>query len=449
MFRTFFIGCAVLSLAAAGCATTGRMSYEAMQTDLQRDERRAADAGAGEGALPGPVLTRDALVRAVLDRNPSVAGARQAWRAALARYPQAGRYDDPRVSFALAPLSVGSDVRVGLQVGISQRFPFPGKIGMQKAAAEAEAEAAKEDYQAVRLQLALMTSLLFDDYYVVTRSLQVNAHHQALLGDLKTSALAAYQAGRGSAQDALQAEVEQVRLQREALTLSSSRDVTVAQMDELLHRDPTAPLPPPPQALPPPRVAGRSVAELAGTALRDRPDLAAARAHARAAQARADVAREEYWPDLEVTTAYNTMVVLSEHRWTVGVGLNVPLQLGRRGAAVEEADASRRRYEDQIVSLTDRARTDVAVALRRLREAREVVDLYEKRLVPVARDEVSAARAGFVASQNGFVAVMDAEKGLRQAELELEMARADLDRRAAELDRTLGHVPGGEEGAGR
>jgi outer membrane protein TolC len=76
------------------------------------------------------------------------------------------------------------------------------------------------------------------------------------------------------------------------------------------------------------------------------------------------------------------------------------------------------------------------------------VKLFEERLVPVARDQVDAARAGFIASRNDFVAVISAEKNLRSVELDYQMARATFDRRRAELDRALGRMPGLDEKGG-
>jgi hypothetical protein len=70
-----------------------------------------------------------------------------------------------------------------------------------------------------------------------------------------------------------------------------------------------------------------------------------------------------------------------------------------------------------------------------------VLHLMDQRLLPVARDQVDAARAAFVASQAPFVAVVDAEKNLRGVELDRQMAVADYDRRRAELDRALGRFP--------
>jgi cobalt-zinc-cadmium efflux system outer membrane protein len=84
----------------------------------------------------------------------------------------------------------------------------------------------------------------------------------------------------------------------------------------------------------------------------------------------------------------------------------------------------------------------VFVALKRLQESEHVIGLFEKRLLPVARDQMDAARAGFSASQNPFTAAVEAEKNLRSVELDYEMARAECDRQRAELDRALGRVPG-------
>jgi len=219
--------------------------------------------------------------------------------------------------------------------------------------------------------------------------------------------------------------------------------VTVAQMNELLHRAPELPLPPPPNELPTtpmPDVANAQ--RLDADAVGHRPEIVAARTRAQAAQLRAERAGREYLPDVTVSTAYSAMWDTPEHRWAVGLSFNLPIQTGRRGGAVDEANAMRAQYEADASRLRDRARTQVVVARKQLEESGHVLHLYEQRLVPIARDEVDAARSAFTASQTPFVAVVDAEKNLRSVELDQQMARADYDRRRAELDRALGRIPG-------
>jgi outer membrane protein TolC len=126
----------------------------------------------------------------------------------------------------------------------------------------------------------------------------------------------------------------------------------------------------------------------------------------------------------------------------VGIGLNLPIQTGRRAALADEARAARAQFESDAARMTDAARTQVFVARRQLEESKHVLGLLEQRLLPVARDRVDAARAGFIAAQNPFMAVIEAERSLRGVELDYQVARADYHKRRAALDRALGRIPG-------
>lgn len=435
-----------------GCAAAGQSAFGDVPSGVAPT---AVDVAAGtdkdDRALDGPVLERGAYVRSVLRRNPSLESARQGWRAAIARIRGAAALDDPAVSMNVAPLSIGSSTaRFGWDATVSQRVPWPGKLGLDEAVARAEADAARSDFEATRRELALTASLLFDDYFALVWSIEINQHHVALMRSMQAAATAQYESGRGSAQDPLQAEFELTHMEHDTVILASQRDVTVAQMNELLHRAPEAPLPPPPRELSVPAspdagTTGRLEAE----AVEHRPDVVAARAHVRAEQARAARGSRESFPDFTISTSYSSMWDLPEHRWMVGLGVNLPVQTGRRGAMVDEADAMRARYEAEVARLTDAARTQVVVAAKRLEEAGHVLVLMDQHLLPVARDEVDAARAAFVSSHAPFVAVVDAEKNLRGVELDRQTALADCDRRRAELDRALGRMPGvaGDEGS--
>lgn len=394
--------------------------------------------------LKATSLQRRAYVRAVLERNPTIESARQGWRAALSRVQQSGTFEDPMIDLGVAPLSIGSSkAPFGYEIGISQRLPWFGKRGLEAAAATAEAEATKSDYEAMKRELALSAVVLYDQYFIAVRSIEINAHHVELMRAMRDGATAQFQVGRASAQDPLQAEAELAHMEHDTAILASQRDVTVAQMNELLHRAPELPLPPPPAELPMPAIpSSGEMQHLETNAVAHRSEITAARQRAQGAQARADRADREYYPDLTVSTSYNSMWDMPEHRWMVGLGFNLPIQTGRRAGAADEALAMRAQFESDASRLTDAARTQMFVALKRLQESEHVIGIFEKRLLPVARDQIDAARAGFTASQNPFVAVVAAEKNLRSVELDYQMARAECDRHRAELDRALGRIPG-------
>src|SRR5262245_22301048 len=223
---------------ATGCATAQGRRHDAQWRDLRADERAAATPVDDRALADTPHLDRGALIAAVLVRNPDVAAAREGWRGALARYRQATAVGDPMLRYEVAPLSVTGDARFGQRIALSQTLPFPGKRRLAGEAALEEAEAARGEVAAVRLELAQMASELYDDYFAAARALDINDHHRQLVAELRQSAEAQYTAGRGGQADLLAAEVELGQLERERLGLEAERDLVVAQLNGLLHRAP-------------------------------------------------------------------------------------------------------------------------------------------------------------------------------------------------------------------
>jgi outer membrane protein TolC len=439
-----------IGVSIAGCgASAQERRYDGMLVDVRDAEQRAAQGDGRQLFAGATTLDRAALVEGVLARNPDVESARQAWRAALAEYPQAGSLEDPMLSYGIAPLSLSGDMRVGQRVELSQKIPWPGKRRLAGEVALAEAEAAKGELEEVRLELALMASNLYDDLYVAARSIEINEQHQELLRQFKKAAEAQYVAGRASQQDPLQAEVELAHLEHDRILLEAEKDGIVAQLNGLLQRDPSAPLPPPPAEEPGAAGPARDGRVLAEEAMAARPELRARSARLRGASAEIDAARRESYPDIELMSSYDSMWDMPEHRWMVGIGLNIPLQRGRRRAAVEKAEALSARARSDDLKIRTQIRVEVERAALRAREGAHIVRVVEERLLPAARDQVSAARAGFVAGKNEFTALIAAENNLRRVTLELHHARADLSRRMAALDRALGRLPGVGHGVDR
>jgi outer membrane protein TolC len=406
-------------------------------------EARAATAKDDAHVLDGPVLERAAFVRLVLESNPTIEAARQGVRAALAREHQAGAFEDPMVELGVAPLSIASrQAPFGFEASLSQKLPWFGKRALETAARAAEAEAAQSDYQSVRRELAFTAVMLHQQYFVAARSLDINAAHVELMRAMRDAAAAQFATGRAAAQDALQAEAELAHMEHDAVILTAQRDITVAQMNELLHRAPELVLPPPPEELAAPPEPDAAAVRPQEVATRNRSDIVAVEQRAKAEQARADRAERDSYPDLTLSTSYNSMWDMPAHRWMIGLGFNLPIQLGARAGAMDEARAMRAQLEQEAARLRDTARTQVFVALRQLGESEHVLRLFETRLLPIARQRIDAARAGFASAQNPFMAVMDAERNLRGLELDYQKARAEQVGRRAELDRALGRIPG-------
>ena len=483
---------AALTWPAAPPATAQVAEHTAHATPIPGEIATADEFG--DVPTFGDTLSRRELIGAVLARNLELRAAEAAWEAARQRVPQATSLPDPEVSVGLAPLSIASnDVDFGASLEARQRLPYPGKLRLRGEAAEARAEARGEMLAELRLGLARLADDLFYDLYLVDRAQEINDEHIRLLEELKETATNRYASGLAPQQAPLQAEVELTHLVHRAVTLRTERSVAVARLNALLHRPPLAPLPRPEptaasgaaaelearlghgvaatgpahgdahHAAPETPLPGTGspitrdlagygaraddelVEELARRAVAARPEVAALEAEVAARRVERELATLERKPDFGVMGTYSSMWRQTEHQFMLGVTVSLPIWGDRLAAAEAEADAALAETDARRRAELDAVRSEVAQAAERLAEMAHVVDLYESRLLPAARDQLRAARAGFETGKVTFTSLIDAERNLRSVDLGYEGALTDRYRRRADLQRALGVEPGGGE----
>lgn len=429
---------------SAACATPRHEErYRTLHAQLYDNNSEQSQAARSQSTLGSEAeLSRSALLREVLVRNPSLESARQAWRAALARYPQETALADPMLDYSFAPLSIGSrQVPFGQTIELRQTLPFPGKREAMGHGALAEAEVMHADYELMRAELALQASMAFDEYYANARQREVNERHKGLVQQVLAQAQARYAAG-SSAQDAvLRTSLELARIEQQHLAIDAARDLLCARINALLHRDALAPLGRPPAALDELSADTSSLASQSQRAQTQRAELRAARARIEGGEAAVERADKAYYPDLGVMGQYSSMWMEPQHRFMLGVSVELPLQIGMRDAASDEAQARLLGSRAELAAKTDEISSEVAQARRRVLQADQQLALYDAQLLPVARARVEAAQAGYAAGQRDIDDVIMSERELRDLELDYEMARAERNGRRAQLLRATGELP--------
>jgi cobalt-zinc-cadmium efflux system outer membrane protein len=385
-------------------------------------------------------LSAEAVVAAVLARNPSLAQMTAAWEVASARYPQVTSLDDPMVGATGAPGSIGSNnVNFAFRVEISQKYPWRGKLALRGANAQAETSAAAHDVEDMRLQLVESARNAFYEYYLVDRALAVNDEALRLLKEFRDNASTRYKTGLVPEQDVLQADVEIGRQQARQVTLDRMREVAVARINTLMHLPTHSPLPPPPKQVQ--LAAGLpEVQALQAVAVAARPDLQALADRIAAEQALLALAQKEFCPDVEAMAAYDTFWQPPQQalQGQAGVRLNLPVRKARRFAAIAEARARIAQRQAELDRQRDQVNLQVEEAHAQVRESEQVVGLYTEKILPAAEANVKAARSAYVTGKIPFLSLIEAERnvvGLRDRYYE---TLADYFRRRAALERAVG-----------
>jgi outer membrane protein TolC len=384
----------------------------------------------------GQYLTAKKLAEWVIKANPGLASLHAAAEAAAYRIDPAGSLDDPRLSYGTAPLTSGSDTGLDQKIDFSQKIPWPGTLAARESVARHEAVAADRDVDALKLRIIAQTKSAYAEWRFVDEALAIHHATHDLLNDLIATAETRYAVGKALKQDVLQAEVERTNLDNHKLRLIQLQTTIQARINALLNREPDTPLPKaaPIKLLPIP-APFETLRELA---LAQHPDLARLDAKILAANSQITLAKKAFFPDFQVGVGYNSLWNDTDKRFVIGASINIPLNRSKRKSELSRARAEERRVELSLVERRANLLADLAQARAEVMEAHESVELYDEKLVPLAKEYLEAAVADYQSGTGAFLNVIIAEQRKLNTMLALARARADYVRRLAELERWTG-----------
>lgn len=420
-------------------------SLSVKQANFERSAQSDPEKSPAGRAFEGmDQLSAETLIQEVLTRNPGLAQMRAAYQAASDRYPQVTSLEDPFLGTTVAPASIGSnEVDFGYRLEVSQKIPFPGKLRIRGENALAEAQAAGNDVELMRLQLIEAAKSAFYDYYLVHRAIEVNKESLSLLDRIRKLIDVRYQNSQADQQELFQEDVEIGRQHERGFTLERMRQEAVGRINILMHRPPDEPLPSSPTDLP---VADQipDVDVLRASALAHRPDLEALRNRIGAEEASLRLANREYYPDFDLIVAYDTIMgngPTHDLAAQVAVRVNLPVQRTRRSAAVSEAEDRVAQKQAELARLMDQVNYEVHQAYAQVQESKRIVRLYEQEVLPAAQKNVEAAQVAYTPGKIPLLSLIEAQRNYVTLQDRQYEAIADYHRRLANLERAVGGWP--------
>ncbi len=376
------------------------------------------------------------LVIAVLSRNPKLPAMRAAWEAVQAQVRYVGRLDDPMLSYRLAPLTpFNADTDFGHKITVSQRWPWPGKLALQRDIAQNMASAERHRVEQVRLQLIEATQLAFTHWYFIHAAIVINQQNKTLLQEFKNIADIQYATGRTSKQDSLRAEVEVALLDHRGIVLTRQQGDVLAVLNTLLQRSPDLPIPSPANLSD--TVKLPDIIQLRTQAITNHPDLLSLQASLKSKQSQVELAKRNLYPDLQFSAYYNSLWSQSAKRLGMSVGINIPLR-DKRHAKIDQTQATLISQQFQYDAKQFEILGAVQQAYHRVNEGEHVLALYRERLLPLAEENLAVARSAYQSGSGGFLNLISVEKNLTQTQLKFAQALMDYHQYLAKLARIVG-----------
>lgn len=391
----------------------------------------------------------EALVAEALTANPEIHGSEAEWQMLRERAKATGTFDDPMVMLKIQngmisdPLAFDQDPTTAKVLGVSQMFPFFGKRGLQRDAAEKAAEAARWSLEERKLQLRRMVVEAWARLAYVETSLKLIEKNLVLLDDSGRLAEASYRSGMGKQPDILRVQIERSRMEEMKYGFLQQQRSLQAMFMALLHRDEPAAVAVTAGSVQPVTL---TAAELQELALQSRPELMARSVKIDKADDAERLARREYYPDFTLSFEYmqrdaftSSMATSNgEDMYSAAISFNLPLQLGKRQAMVAEAQQEKRLAVAEVDGLRHEIHRSIVDLLAQLEGSASMARLYHEGLLPQEEFAVESTLASFRAGKAEFMAVLDSQMKLFADQQKYAVFVAEHQMLRAQLEATVG-----------
>lgn len=447
-------GGALAALILSGCSSSPLKDLPALEHGAARtslwSDADLEQPRTGQDRVSLPVLDSgstlaDYLLYASLN-NPGLEAAFQRFRAAAERLPQVRAMPDPRLSFGVFLQEV--ETAAGPQnskAGISQTFPWFGRLQDQEDAAARNANAEWRRYQAEKLGLFERVTAAVYELRYLRRAISITEENLELLRQFEEIARARFRVAAADHPDVIRIQVELGMLEDRLTQLNQLRGPYTSRLNATLNRPVNAELPWP-GALPEQLYVG-AADELFGLVRENNPRLLAMAEEVERERELAEVARKQGLPDLTVGLDYTFVSDAApspgfsesgDDPVLLSFSVNLPLDRSKYDAAVREAVARRLSISSAKAEETNRLGAELRQALFEHVDAERRVELYANTLIPKATESMRASLAGFRSGDSDFLDVLDTERTLLEFQLSLERAVADRAVSLAKLERLTG-----------
>jgi len=432
-----------------GCAAPRRSSPDEPRPEPEAARRAGARSGAAPVAAFDPladgVLTLGEAL-ALASRHPEVVLARAEVAVADARVTIAETYPhDPAVKLKASTDAAFEDEGEGERtVALSQTIETGGGLAHRAASARASRRAAVFDLEALEWRARAAVTDAYYDLLAADEGVRLADRRREIAMRLVEIAETRLRAADVSAIDAnlvrasgreTEAAATTAARERRAASLRLARLLSLAPRDDLVLE---GALPSPVRVEPGP---------LERVALRTRREILSAIAEREAARASADAARASRWPDVTVELFYtrDTSVFdvgpdsFTDRGDILGLGVEIPLPVFGRGKGErQEALADAARASERLEIAAADFRSEIRDAANRAAAAADLVALYERDLVVLARETRSLVSEAFRLGEVGAAEVLRArEEEARIDEGDLA-ARLEAARAIVALERAIG-----------
>jgi len=404
-----------------------------------------AQANASDVQVP-QILSVSEAIHEALEKNPEIQILRQRLQVFTARAKQAPYLEDPEIAIQFGGIPFSHPTALNRadtnSIGIRQKLPFFGKLGLKEKIAIQETRVAEQELRGKEREIVSKVKLAYADLFMAQKSIEILREQADIVRTLIRATEARYQVGRVTQQDVFKALLEQSELTNQLIVAEAERGSNEVKINALMNRPPKAAVLLPSELTVPNPVAGYT--ELAELALTHRPELKGAQEDIERTERMRELAeRNRKFPDFMVGLDYWRMPTdeMAKDRYAGMVNITIPFSpwtIGKRDHEIAETLAEKRAAKATRDALRVMTLRELGESHAKVEAARKSVSLYQEGLLSQAELSFRAALAAYQAGRSEFASLLEAQRALREARMGYFKAMVNLAQNLADLERAVG-----------
>jgi outer membrane protein TolC len=390
----------------------------------------------------------DQMIEQAILLSPKLNMLRAKKDASFSRIEQNSNLPDPMLTLGLMNLPVNSfsftqEPMTGKIVGLSQMFPFPGRLSAISEAAAVDTSIVRQEINDAVNEIRKIVSTKYFKLSYIRKALLYSQESKKLLEEIADVVSTKYTVSTASQQNLIKVQLEITNISEKIEDLKSKERSFLAELNSLLLRDPNT------------KIETNdfddifflevSVNELDSLSRIYRPFLKGIAYAEQKARLNQNVAQKEFYPNFTLGLQYSFREEIAatqsplEDFFSVMVGISLPLNYGGKvSSKIEEFVSMQQLYSEQYSSALQNLNGNFGALVSQLESIEERIKLFEEGLLPQSQQNFSSALASYQVNEVDFINVIDAQDQLFKVETNLYRLKTDYLIQVAELEFLVG-----------
>jgi len=385
--------------------------------------------------------TLDTLINIALDKSPELKMLQYKMNASENKIQQNSNLPDPMLSLGvmslpLPSLAFNKEMMTAKIVGLSQEFPFPGKLSTIEQKNSKDAEVVEQEYYDKQNEIIKNITQSYDELKYIRKEIEITKKSKALMQQIMDVVRSMYLVSEASQQNVFRVDLEITGMDEMLSKLKGEEDEILSNINSLLLRDPSIPINT--DSLIISDYIEVSFDQLLDSARVNRPYLKGISLLEEKEQLSESIADYEYLPMFKLSAQYafrdKVQDMPLDDMISVMLDISIPLNYGGKvSAMVQESKSMQDMYREQFSASLQMLKKEFGSVISKIKSIKSRIKLIEEGSLVQAQENLNSALTAYQVGKIDFMNIIDAQNNLYTLEKNLYRLKTDYNKQVAEL----------------